>query len=136
MPKKPSNLRDTVNPRTGKVERVFVDLEAIYPDPHNPKAEMSLEELRAQKRGWMDINWSRQKHALKEISGNGGHQGENSLAIDFHKLTIPDGEQMHDEDDHRDGKGAKSRRLKVREVKGQTQTSKHGKIPHPTTLSQ
>src|SRR5690349_5414256 len=65
------NGRETVNPRTGKVERVFVNLEAIYPDRLNPSHEISLEELRAASRGWMDKDWSKQrKKALKEISGN------------------------------------------------------------------
>ncbi|KAL8740060.1 MAG: hypothetical protein Q9184_008535, partial [Pyrenodesmia sp. 2 TL-2023] len=43
-----SNLAEqqqTTNPKTGKVERVFVNLEAVYPNPENPAEEYSFEEL-------------------------------------------------------------------------------------------
>ncbi|KAK2792685.1 hypothetical protein FQN51_001604 [Onygenales sp. PD_10] len=137
----PRNEKETVNPRTGKIERVFVNLEAIYPDPESPQHEMSLEELRALSRGWMDIDWSKQrKEALKEISGNvpckdpcTQKQGDES--VDKHlsaqvqeKLVIhKDGQSSEDSqgiESHRDGKGGKSKRLKVRELKGETQTIK------------
>lgn len=46
----------TVNQK-GRVERVFVNLEAIYPDPDVIGTELSLEELRASTRGWLEKNW-------------------------------------------------------------------------------
>lgn len=64
------HVREAVNPRTGRRERVFVDLEAVYPDYRNPAHEMSFEELRAMKRGWMGMDWRRQKEPLQQISGN------------------------------------------------------------------
>ncbi|KAL2362440.1 hypothetical protein RJZ56_004659 [Blastomyces dermatitidis] len=137
----PRNEKESTNPRTGKVERVYVNLEAIYPDPENPLVEMSLEELRAFSRGWMDKDWSKQEiEPLKEISANVpyrdpptyGH-GEDGMAKNMStqlkdKLVIheqspqpgdPQGVEVN-----RDGKGSKSRRLKVREIKGETQTVK------------
>jgi|SRR5436190_11363936 len=135
------NGGQTVNPRTGKVERVFVNLEAIYPDRENPTHEMSLEELRAVSRGWMDKDWSRQrKKVLKEVSGNiscrvpsaqnvEDHSESKTLSAELHeKLVIADksqplGEAADVVEVHRDGRGGKARRLKLREIKGETQTS-------------
>ncbi|KAF2088408.1 hypothetical protein K490DRAFT_39763 [Saccharata proteae CBS 121410] len=56
-----SNFREqqqTVNPRTGRVERVFVHLEAVYPDSEDFRSqEYCFEELRAKHRGWLDRDW-------------------------------------------------------------------------------
>ncbi|EKG09345.1 hypothetical protein MPH_13659 [Macrophomina phaseolina MS6] len=50
--------QQTVNPRTGKIERVFVNLEAVYPNAKDPTAaEFCFEELRARHRGWMKYDW-------------------------------------------------------------------------------
>jgi checkpoint serine/threonine-protein kinase len=47
-----------VNPKTGRLEVVFVDLEKVYPDHENPMSEeYSFEELRAKHRGWMNHDW-------------------------------------------------------------------------------
>lgn len=56
----PHHERTVVNPRTGKMERVFVNLEAVYPDPEDLTVEFSFEELRAMKRGWFDVDWRKQ----------------------------------------------------------------------------
>lgn len=51
--------QQTVNPRTGKIERVFVNLEAVYPNAEDPlAAEFCFEELRAAHRGWMKYDWA------------------------------------------------------------------------------
>ncbi|GME32882.1 putative checkpoint protein kinase protein [Neofusicoccum parvum] len=76
-----SSMREaqqTVNPRTGKIERVFVNLEAVYPNADDPMAaEFCFEELRATHRGWMKYDWAvinrqeaekrKQERAKKEI---------------------------------------------------------------------
>lgn len=58
----PHPLREyqqAVNPRTGRVEVVFVDLEKVYPNHEDPMSEeYSFEELRAKHRGWMDHDWA------------------------------------------------------------------------------
>ncbi|KAL2178865.1 Mad3/BUB1 homology region 1-domain-containing protein [Thermothelomyces heterothallicus CBS 202.75] len=47
----------TVNPTTGKRERVFVDLRAVYPTPDEPGTELSFEEVWAANRGWLGHEW-------------------------------------------------------------------------------
>lgn len=132
-------VREAVNPRTGRRERVFVNLEAVYPDYKNPNHEVSFEELRAISRGWMGKNWRAQKEPLKQISGNAAsaeipsenpleHGLENDLPQQFkQKLTVKDAE-THDPDrgnSAQESKTSKARKLKLREVKGETQTSKY-----------
>jgi checkpoint serine/threonine-protein kinase len=46
-----------VNPQSGKTERVFVDLAAVYPTPDEPGSELSFEEVWAANRGWLDQSW-------------------------------------------------------------------------------
>lgn len=63
---KPHPLREhqqAVNPRTGRAELVFVDLQKVYP---NHDAEYSFEELRAKYRGWMDMDWAAIRREEKE----------------------------------------------------------------------
>ena len=121
-------VSEAVNPRTGRRERVFVNLEAVYPDIRNPSHEVSFEELRAIKRGYMGKNWHSQKEPLKQISGNASTEpplmdkgSENDLPDQLnHKLALNDVDQH----DARESKSGKSRKSKVREVKGETQTGK------------
>ncbi|KAL2270115.1 hypothetical protein VTJ83DRAFT_2299 [Remersonia thermophila] len=47
----------TVNPTTGKRERVFVDLRVVYPTPDEPGTELSFEEVWAANRGWLSHDW-------------------------------------------------------------------------------
>ncbi|KAJ8107267.1 hypothetical protein OPT61_g8986 [Boeremia exigua] len=48
-----------VNPKTGRVEVVFVDLEQVYPNHSDPMSvEFSFEELRARHRGWLNKDWA------------------------------------------------------------------------------
>lgn len=67
------SLRDhqrAVNPRTGRLEVVFVDLASVYPNRESPMSEeYSFEELRAKHRGWLDHDWAsirRQERAEME----------------------------------------------------------------------
>jgi checkpoint serine/threonine-protein kinase len=59
---KPHPLREqqqALNPKTGRLEVVFVDLEKVYPNHDNPMSEeYSFEELRAKHRGWSDYDWA------------------------------------------------------------------------------
>ncbi|KAJ4511707.1 protein kinase [Exophiala dermatitidis] len=54
---------EVVNPRTGRAEQVYVDIDAIYP-PHSEE-EFSFEELRARSRGWAQKNWKVAKPTLQ-----------------------------------------------------------------------
>lgn len=48
-----------MNPKTGRLEVVFVDLEQVYPNRDDPMSEeYSFEELRAKHRGWLDHDWA------------------------------------------------------------------------------
>jgi checkpoint serine/threonine-protein kinase len=42
-----------LNEKTGRLECVFVNLEAVYPEPGNMSVVYSFEELRARHRGWL-----------------------------------------------------------------------------------
>lgn len=53
----PSKHQVTTHPQTGKRERIFVDLAAIYPTPEEPGTELSFEEVIAAHRGWLDRMW-------------------------------------------------------------------------------
>ncbi|KAK0913767.1 protein kinase [Friedmanniomyces endolithicus] len=48
----------TVNPKTGRQEFVFVNLDVVYPQAGKAGAEFCFEELRARRRGWLDRDWS------------------------------------------------------------------------------
>lgn len=98
---------------------------------------MSLEELRASSRGWLNKDWSKQRKApLKERSRNVVPKdqypkikgdAEKELEVEVReKLVIedqgrgsPDTQLMSSEQ-----KPGKAKKLKVREVKGETQTGK------------
>ncbi|CAJ2501994.1 Uu.00g048470.m01.CDS01 [Anthostomella pinea] len=53
----PSKHQVIINPASGKMERIFVNLEAVYPTPEEPGTELSFEELWAADRGWLDACW-------------------------------------------------------------------------------
>ncbi|KAI0864241.1 Mad3/BUB1 homology region 1-domain-containing protein [Xylaria cubensis] len=53
----PSKHQVIINPQNGKRERVYVNLEAVYPTPEEPGTELSFEELWAASRGWLDACW-------------------------------------------------------------------------------
>lgn len=53
--------RDRIVPsKAGKVERVFVNLELVYPNPSDPSEEYCFEELRAASRGWLERDWRKE----------------------------------------------------------------------------
>lgn len=57
----------TRNERTGRLDCVFVDLEAMYPRSKHGTQEFCFEELRARHRGYLDKEWPREaKKAPKE----------------------------------------------------------------------
>jgi checkpoint serine/threonine-protein kinase len=52
-------LQQAVNPKTGRVEVVFVHLEKVYPNHKDPMSEeYSFEELRAKHRGLLHVDWA------------------------------------------------------------------------------
>lgn len=137
-------VSEAVNPRTGRRERVFVNLEAVYPDYRNPCHEVSFEELRAMSRGWTSKNWRPQKQPLKQISGNAEPPAERlverapgkELPDQFNrKLALNDSHHSQpDQDENRGSKAGKARKSKLREVKGETQTSKNSILQYADCL--
>lgn len=141
--------QQTTNPRTGKIERVFVDLEAVYPDPDDPSQEFSFEELRAKSRGWSNKDWAAEKkQARPQRSVEQEHQAHSSApdARKPNRLITEDSEQdvvsqstteqlievTPVEEMTQGTKARKSKRTKIMEVKGETQTSMNSK---PETVS-
>lgn len=53
----PSKHQISIHPQSGKKERVFVDLAAVYPTPEELGTELSFEEIMAANRGWLDQGW-------------------------------------------------------------------------------
>lgn len=128
-----------MNSKTGRPERVFVNLEAVYPNAADPSEEMSFDELRAAHRGWADKNWREESmRALGAISGNAQRPPPSLTDAAIEKLSRDLGNKMSLGEDEssqqstpagasrgpgQEGKPTKQKRLKVREIKQETQTS-------------
>ncbi|KAK5088770.1 protein kinase [Lithohypha guttulata] len=128
-----SNLRSSkqpepiVNPRTGRAERVFVDMDAVYTGNGD---EFSFEELRALHRGWAGMNWRKNIPVLREnanvrttaekYKSKEPEDLENLTACFDQKLDIVESTQSQDLVEQ--PKLPKQKKLKVREVKQETQT--------------
>lgn len=54
-----------INPKTGRAECVFVNLELVYPDSRDPSLEFCFEELRARQRGWLQRDWAAERAAAR-----------------------------------------------------------------------
>ncbi|KAM0329827.1 hypothetical protein ACHAQA_003991 [Verticillium albo-atrum] len=106
-------FKDTivVNPVNGKRERVFVDLEAIYPAPELPGSELSFEEVWAMNRGWLDHSWEEDVmiDTLPE------DDVENLGHMVAEKLTVYTEQVRLDENGNIQKKG-KSKKMKTMEV--------------------
>ena len=119
----------TVNQK-GRTERVYVNLEAIYP---NPNDVVSIEELRAGHRGWLSKVWepeSQLKQDTNDSSKLEDHTEDSGISMDAvsrevsEKLVIARDPPMLDEngaakESSREGRG---RRMKIKEV-NETQIS-------------
>ena len=128
------------NARTGKIERVFVRLEAVYPNDNDHNEEMSFDELRAKSRGWLNRDWAAEiKQRLAEASQIREVEGKISAAASAEeevavlqpirpKLENQSGSKSQLEttiavDIGREGRAGRPKKTKIREVKGETQTS-------------
>lgn len=119
----PSQYQVTKNPTSGKKERVFVDLHAIYPSPEEPGTELSFEEVWAANRGWLGQTWEGDepdevKHI--EIEENNppipADMVDAELVVQHNVVTLDENGRLPDF--HRGGK-----KKKVMEV-NETQISK------------
>ncbi|KAL8952330.1 MAG: hypothetical protein Q9222_001741 [Ikaeria aurantiellina] len=133
--------QQSVNPRTGKIERVFANLEAVYPNPQDPTEEYSFEELRARSRGWIDRNWAlERKQEIDKKLANIDEEIKPGLSEtqQFNVISVENSQSetvsqslseqivkpIPIEDLTQGTRARKSRRTKVMEVKGETQTIK------------
>jgi checkpoint serine/threonine-protein kinase len=114
----------------------------VYPDINNPSLEMSFEELRAARRGWLDKDWSEQrKDVLEEVAVNiqsreltEGTKSQDTTDADLssqmqESLVLEDSSQQEMDtcqlkDGGRREKPGRTKRIRVREIKQETQTSK------------
>jgi checkpoint serine/threonine-protein kinase len=119
----------TINPRNGRSEYVFVDLEALYPAPGTNGPELCFEELMAGHRGWLEKAWKPETSQVTNVSPQPRDVDidiENVSRELLEKLTIPRDPVVLDENgvakEHsREGKG---RRMKIKEV-NETQISRY-----------
>ena len=121
---------------------MYVDLELIYPEDQISHGEMSFEELRAKARGWYGRQWDNTSSSprLESINNSeiaisgpvsvaaaetnpprlsmkaGVQETQSSPGVPSEDTTAPDVS--------REEKDARMRRTRVKEVKGETQTSK------------
>lgn len=114
-----------VNPQSGKRERVFVNLEAIYPTPEEPGTELSFEELWAASRGWLDVCWEDESIIEEEIANEHpsevdllGKQVAEKLVIHHDMVELDENGAVKDQ-----ARPTKSKKKKVMEV-NETQISK------------
>jgi checkpoint serine/threonine-protein kinase len=135
-----------VSARTRKNERVFADLEAVYPNPNAISEEYSFDELRARQRGWLDMDWrtEREVHNIEDITHGESEQPcssaeakpmkqkENIAFFSDQSQSSPDSNGAHltstdvilHKEDGRDGRSGRPQKIKVKEIKLETQTSK------------
>jgi len=129
----PSIQRVTINPKNGRSEHVYVNLEQLYPNPHILGTELCFEEMMARQRGWLDKVWKREISSsthnslpLPDDVDNTTNSSIQTIARNLsQKLTIGNDPIMLDEngvtkEQNREGRG---RRMKIKEV-NETQISK------------
>ncbi|GKT41966.1 checkpoint serine/threonine-protein kinase bub1 [Colletotrichum spaethianum] len=115
----PSKNQIVVNPVSGKKERIFVSLEAVYPTPEEPGSELGFEEVWAMNRGWLDVSWDEEpliEEAAPEVVDT-----EPSIVDDLgqmvqEKLVVHTETVMMDENGAIIKKEGKSKKKKVMEV--------------------
>lgn len=96
-----------MNPQSGKQERVFVDLAAVYPTPEEPGSELSFEEIWAANRGWLNQVWDDEVDQIPEV-GEVSDQVAEKLVV--HETV------MLDENGAIKGKGKKMKVMEVNET--------------------
>jgi checkpoint serine/threonine-protein kinase len=126
----------TVNAK-GRSERIYVDLEAMYPTPEIDGSELCSEELMAASRGWIDATWEPEvSHVILDDENERFDvfvgveemlpEPEPSLSRNFQeKLVIARDPPMVDENGVaiQPPKQGRNRRIKTMEV-NETQISK------------
>lgn len=111
------------NPQNGKRERIYVNLEAVYPTPEEPGTELSFEELWAANRGWLDACWDEESllECQHEVADENtppveafSRKVEQKLII--HRDTVPLDENGAIIDKNKPAKGRKKKIMEVNET--------------------
>lgn len=118
-----------------------MNLEVVYPNDNDPNEEMSFEELRAKSRGWLNRDWAAESkqgmaeefqakafdksmlvtvaetqadvEIVEEVQSQPGTQESTTTLLDT-TIAIDTG---------RVGKAGRPKKMKVKEIRGETQTS-------------
>ena len=129
----PAKEQVTMNAK-GRTERIFIDLESVYPTPMQTGTELSLEELRAAHRGWLFKSWkpkppapglassdlaSKENTVESDVSVDVWDRNLSEHRVIARNLPVLD-ENGVTKEHSREGRG---RRLKIKEVNA-TQISK------------
>lgn len=119
-----------------------MDLEAVYPNDIDHSEEMSFEESRAKSRGWLNRDWAAEsKQRIAEASQAREVEDQASTATFVEEAVEalqpvrpkPDTQSRFNTqlettiavDIGREGKPGRPRKTKIKEVKGETQTSRN-----------
>ena len=141
LPARHADPQQTTNTRTGKVERVFANLDAVYQNDNGPLEELSFEELRASARGWLDRAWAAEtkQSPLHSHAPSPERQYEN-LVASVNKVISQDAESTSSQQEthsspsvqlettiaigiSKEGNVGRPKKMKIKEVKAETQTS-------------
>ena len=135
-----ASQQQSVNARTGRIERVFVRLDAVYPNSNDLSEEYSFDELRARRRGWLDKKWEPQRKENKtpkveaEITPDNtqndstGEQSQQDFTVDVSSVDQTLSDVTGPRQPSREGKSSKPRKKKLVEESLPTQTSMKPRI--------
>ncbi len=140
----PAQQQVTVNQK-GRTERIYVNLEAIYHTPEIVGSELSLEELRADQRGWLSKIWepeiaSKQNHEdsldLQQGTGVSILNANEVIQEVSEKLVIARDPLTLDENGaaKETGREGRGRRMKIKEV-NETQISQFHQDINPVNAN-
>ncbi|WQF78071.1 Putative serine/threonine-protein kinase, active [Colletotrichum destructivum] len=119
----PSKNQIVVNPVSGKKERIFVSLEAVYPTPDEPGSEHGFEEVWAMNRGWLDVSWDSEplaEEAAPEMADTEPSTVDDLGQMVREKLIVHTETVMMDENgaiiNKKEGKSKKKKVMEVNET--------------------
>lgn len=112
----PSQYQVTKNPANGRKERVFVDLQAVYPNPEEPGTELSFEEIWAAARGWLDQTWDDQLVVGYPGDDENSPPARVGVNMVVHHDVVTLDENGHVPEQHRDGRSKKKKIMEINET--------------------
>ena len=129
----------------GRTERVFVNLDALYPNPDDPTEEMSIEEVRAAHRGWLDRKWPKEEITSESQGLEKEERLDVKKSIEMEKGAMQGpGLDMTDsipldislaKNEKQQRRPGRPKRMGTVEVKGETQTSTITLLPCLSSLA-